>query len=63
MKVVAKALVVIIEVCAALFMIPFLGSLIAVAIAFPIVGLPIVVCAGLYIWICYLINRSIFSHE
>ena len=63
MKVVAKALVVIIEVCAALFMIPFLGSLIAVAIAFPIIGLPIVICAGLYIWICYFINRSIFRHE
>lgn len=63
MKVVAKMVLIIIEVFAALFMIPFLGSLIAVAIAFPIVGLPIVVCAGLYIWICYLINKAIFSHE
>lgn len=63
MKAVLKVVVVIIEVFAALFMIPFLGSLIAVAVAFPIVGLPLVVCAGLYIWICYLINRSIFSHN
>lgn len=63
MKAVLKVVVVIIEVFAALFMIPFLGSLIAVAVAFPIVGLPLVVCAGLYIWICYLINRSIFGHN
>ena len=63
MKALLKVVVVIIEVLAALFMVPFLGSLIAVAVAFPIVGLPLVICAGLYILICYLINKAIFSHD
>lgn len=61
MKTFLKAVMIIIEVMMSIVAIPFLGACVASAIAFPIIGLPLIAMCALYIVICIAINKAIFG--
>lgn len=59
MKGIVRFVMVIVELFAAVLVVPFLGTIVACVAVCPIVGIPFVACVAFYCWVCHLLNKVI----
>lgn len=61
MKTFVKMVIIIGELMASIVLVPILGGMIACAVTVPVVGLPFLTVIGLYILLCWLLNKALFK--